>query len=97
MDSLDQSGLIDLLHSIKNDSIKYVPNPGNAGDSVIAYSTFQLFRQLNLSVSVYHRETRFSERDVLIYGGGGNLVPEYHDLAARFMKFGTLSGCSNSF
>ena len=80
MNSLDQSGLIDLLLSIKSDSIKYIPNPGNAGDSVIAYSTFQLFRQLNLNVSVYHRETHFAEEDVLVYGGGGNLVPQYHDL-----------------
>ena len=80
MDNFDQSSLIDLLLSVKNDAIKYVPNPGNAGDSLIAYSTFQLFRRLDLNVSIYHSETSFMENDVVVYGGGGNLVPEYQDL-----------------
>ncbi|MBI9020575.1 MAG: polysaccharide pyruvyl transferase family protein [Verrucomicrobia bacterium] len=59
----------------------YCPNAGNAGDSLIAHATFQLFERLGIHFELYD-EARFDPAGkILIYGGGGSLVPEY--VAAR--------------
>jgi exopolysaccharide biosynthesis predicted pyruvyltransferase EpsI len=66
--------------------VLYVPNLGNAGDSLIAAATFQVFRRLGLRWRLLdHRDLHARvEGAVLIYGGGGNLVPLYGD-ARRFI------------
>lgn len=58
----------------------YIPNPGNAGDALIAAATWQLFDMLGLPVrSGGRRDVRAD--DVVLLGGGGNLVPLYGDMA----------------
>ncbi|MFO1204343.1 MAG: polysaccharide pyruvyl transferase family protein [Burkholderiales bacterium] len=64
--------------------IKFVPNPGNPGDALIAAATWQLFDALKLSPRVTRIEG-IGVRDVAIYGGGGALVPEY-PTCARFIE-----------
>lgn len=54
------------------------PNPGNAGDSIIAHATFQLFRQNGLKFQLFDRKTYRAEDCILIYGGGGNLTRYLH-------------------
>ena len=79
-DSFNQKVLISLLQSLRRGPVKYVSNPGNAGDSLIALGTLQLFQQIKLNVSIHSPLDKFSEGDTLVYAGGGNLVPEYNDL-----------------
>lgn len=54
----------------------YVPNEGNAGDALIAAGSFQFFDDLGLQVR-HARVRDIRAGDAVIYGGGGNLVPEY--------------------
>ncbi|CAI3945577.1 Exopolysaccharide biosynthesis protein EpsI [Commensalibacter communis] len=53
----------------------YKSNPGNAGDSVIAAATYDYFEKNRLFFSFWSdKETYNSQRDILIYAGGGNLI-----------------------
>lgn len=55
----------------------FVPNPGNAGDSIIAFGTLTLFKKLkitNFSIGSY--SSTYSNQ-TLIFGGGGNLIGLY--------------------
>jgi exopolysaccharide biosynthesis predicted pyruvyltransferase EpsI len=66
-----------LLKSIKDrGKVRYVPNRGNAGDSLIAAATWQVFERLHMTHCI---ETggRIGAGDNVIYAGGGNLIPEY--------------------
>ena len=57
----------------------YVPNTGNAGDSLIGHATFQLFDQLDLDYrSLINFENTDPSNRVVICAGGGNLVPLYN-------------------
>ena len=66
------------LQRYQHEDIIYIPNPGNAGDSLIAFGTIQLFNELGLrwvfgsATGVYHDK-------LLFYAGGGNLVGLYDD------------------
>jgi exopolysaccharide biosynthesis predicted pyruvyltransferase EpsI len=53
----------------------YYPNPGNAGDGLIAAATYQLFEDLNIKYSTINRNKKFcGAGKTIIYSGGGNLV-----------------------
>jgi hypothetical protein len=56
--------------------IRYHPNPGNGGDALIAAASWRLFDELSLEVHPW-REGDDARGAVLVYGGGGNLVPLY--------------------
>ena len=64
------------LSNYLNQEIIYIPNPGNAGDSLIAFGTIQIFNELGLNWKMgsfndeYHNKTLF-------FAGGGNLVGLY--------------------
>lgn len=64
--------------------LRYVPNHGNAGDSLIAAGAWQLFDFLRLKPLVTQTADLCSG-DVVVYAGGGNLVPQYHD-CERFLE-----------
>ncbi|WP_112661584.1 polysaccharide pyruvyl transferase family protein [Microvirga flavescens] len=57
---------------------RYMPNGGNLGDNLIAAGTVQSLDRSGLNWEFMHggRET-VSEKDVLIYGGGGSFVDLY--------------------
>lgn len=58
--------------------IFYVPNGGNLGDNLIASATLQQFERVGLSWTFLHGQRQtVSANDLLVYGGGGSLVPEY--------------------
>jgi len=71
-----QINIIDYLLQFQNQDIIYVPNPGNAGDVLIAYATLQLFDQLNINYQIHNHTTKFDNK-VILYGGGGNLINKY--------------------
>lgn len=58
----------------------YYPNPGNAGDALIATATWQCFDRLKIRPTVI-APARFKKDTHVILGGGGNLIPQYHDIA----------------
>jgi exopolysaccharide biosynthesis predicted pyruvyltransferase EpsI len=64
--------------------VHYVPNTGNAGDALIASATWQLFDALGIAPRLSSLRA-LRGGDIAIYGGGGNLVPEYRD-CAWFLK-----------
>lgn len=51
----------------------YVPNPGNAGDALIAAGTYQVFDELKLKYECLKRDLMNYDDRVVMYGGGGNL------------------------
>lgn len=58
--------------------LRFIANPGNAGDALIASATWQLFDRLGVTV-VASRARHIKSGDVVVYGGGGNFVPMYGD------------------
>ncbi|MEY3394215.1 MAG: hypothetical protein RL346_451 [Verrucomicrobiota bacterium] len=53
----------------------FCPNAGNAGDSLIAHATFQLFERSNIPYQPYDSRRCDPSGKIMVYGGGGNLVP----------------------
>ncbi|WP_376087627.1 polysaccharide pyruvyl transferase family protein [Roseomonas sp. CCTCC AB2023176] len=53
--------------------VHYVPNPGNAGDSVMSAATFQALEALGIPYTVPHLGRFDPKGKVILYGGGGNL------------------------
>lgn len=66
----------------------YCPNPGNAGDALIAVATYQLLRAAGLAYRVVPPQCR-AVPDTLVAGGGGNLVPNYPEIARLLRGAGT--------
>lgn len=58
----------------------YIPNVGNAGDAFIAHATYQLFSRIGVTYETGSLSGQYPGR-VVICGGGGNLVPEYDNMA----------------
>jgi exopolysaccharide biosynthesis predicted pyruvyltransferase EpsI len=56
--------------------VVYIPNPGSAGDSLIALGTIQVLNELGIKwrMGVY---TRTYSGKIILYGGGGNLIWMY--------------------
>lgn len=69
--------------------IWYHPNPGNAGDALIAHATYALFDRLGVRwLPATGTDFDAHDRNV-VYGGGGNLVPGYtiaRDFIAKHHK-----------
>ena len=59
--------------------VLFAPNPGNAGDSIIACAEYQMLDRLGINYSVIPLDISPSETQgqVIFYGGGGNLVAPY--------------------
>lgn len=62
----------------------YVPNEGNAGDALIAAGSWQFFDDIGVQ-PVYATTQDLQAGDAAVYGGGGNLVPEYAS-CQRFLE-----------
>jgi len=70
----------DYLKQFSHQAVTYIPNPGNACDSLIATATYFLFDKHHIKYV-----TRFSDeevqkikRGIVFYGGGGSLVRYYN-------------------
>ena len=78
------------LQSIpKDQTLYYFPNPGNGGDSLIAYATFQLFDEAGL---IYYPLPEDTTREdlvgkTLICPGGGNLISYYPNTRNIIQKY----------
>ena len=54
------------------ETIQYIPNPGNAGDSLISLGTLQLMDSLGLRVKLHNHKESFGKKDRVFFGGSGN-------------------------
>ena len=76
------------LDSLKKyETVYFCPNPGNAGDSLLAHVTYELFDEYNIKYQIL-KEQGFNPTDkILLYGGGGNLVPYYPHARNFILKY----------
>lgn len=85
--------LFQYLQSLPDETFYYLPNNGNAGDSLIAHATYQVFRQCNIKyklIGVQEKWGKFIfledlQDKYVIFGGGGNLVNFYNN-GANFLR-----------
>jgi len=66
------------IETLRNTEIIFIPNPGNAGDILIAHGALKFFNDLGIKFSFGRFNQVFFNKH-LIYGGGGNLVGTYVD------------------
>lgn len=79
----------DVLNSLKGIYFFYIPNPGNAGDSLIACATYQVFDQLGLNYKILDInliEVDLSDK-VVVLGGGGNFIGIYPNVNNFLVKY----------
>ncbi len=74
----------DYLRQFRNEKVIYYPNPGNAGDALIARATHEVFRKNRLRYEVMTHYDSVHDA-VMVYGGGGNFV-DYYDHCANFIS-----------
>lgn len=80
--------LIPFLKTLVNRQILYIRNHGTAGDALIEEGTFELFRKLGLTWDVCcEHVNKNTELDVVMYAGGGNLVPQFNHAKMALEKW----------
>ena len=68
-----------LLQSIPRDEkIILIPNPGNAGDSIIMLGILQFLNDYGIDFEIGNILNTYSDK-FLMYGGGGNLISLYNN------------------
>jgi exopolysaccharide biosynthesis predicted pyruvyltransferase EpsI len=79
---MDKYNFIDIFKFLENykliNDLVFIPNPGNAGDSLIAYATIILLDKLNIKYTLGYYKKKYKNK-TLLYGGGGNLVGIYNN------------------
>ena len=70
----------EIFLDLAGEQVLYAPNPGNAGDALIAAATCQLFKRYHIDYKEINLEhdVELTKNRIVIYGGGGNLVDYYH-------------------
>lgn len=72
------------LAPFHSSEISYVPNPGNAGDSIIALGTIQKLTQLGIRYKLVDRHRLSLDDHIVFYGGGGNIA--YANFSVNFIR-----------
>ena len=67
-------------------TVLHVPNPGNAGNSLLALGTYQAFERHAVKFEVIDLDASVDGK-VVFLGGGGNFVPIYGDTRFAFERF----------
>lgn len=86
--------LHEVLESLRGTTVGYWPNIGNAGDSLIAASTYQIFARYEISYEIITDPTK--AHDTALVGGGGALVPYYARVRKEYNPFNTINELSKS-
>jgi exopolysaccharide biosynthesis predicted pyruvyltransferase EpsI len=73
--SVDNGPLAEWFRWARNRSVLYFPNPGNAGDSLIALSAYQMFARHSIAWQPMRKQNLSGE--IVVIGGGGNMIPLY--------------------
>lgn len=74
----------DYLTQFSNKEVFYIPNPGNAGDSIIAEGTMQKCNQLGINLRFVDRHRHPLHDQIVFYGGGGNIAKS--NFSVRFIR-----------
>ena len=80
---MSDTDIYTFLKNYVGNEIIYVPNPGNAGDSLITFGTLQVFDEVGLNYTI-GKNTAIYTNKLLFYAGGGNLVGIYSDCRSFF-------------
>lgn len=70
----------------KNKKLLYVPNPGNAGDSLITLGTVDFLKKNKIPFDLVNRKYDPRKGDIILYGGGGNLITKYKECKEYLLK-----------
>ncbi len=82
-----------LAEELSHTCFCWVPNIGNAGDALIALGTFHFFDRLGLQPGICSQSdvAAINDFDLVLFGGGGNLVP-YYKSGIEFLRFAARLG-----
>ena len=85
----------DYLKQFRSEPVLFRPNRGNACDALIAHATIGLLRDCGVA---YLDIDEFDDVDgqVVLYGGGGNLVELYDDASSALSRAGSDGAPMNS-
>lgn len=81
---MEKINIHDYLKQYLDEEVIYVPNRGNAGDSLITHAANQVLDKVGINFQEGDINSIYEGR-VVFYGGGGNLVPLYKN-ALRFIE-----------
>jgi exopolysaccharide biosynthesis predicted pyruvyltransferase EpsI len=76
----------DFLLEYRDKDVLYFPNPGNAGDGLIAAATYQAFRRADVRFTCIDVSADVRGKTVFL-GGGGNLIPLYPNIREAIETF----------
>jgi exopolysaccharide biosynthesis predicted pyruvyltransferase EpsI len=76
----------DYLRQYSKTTVLYYPNPGNAGDSLLAVATLQAFSRCSVNFRAIDLAEAVDGKIVFL-GGGGNFVPLYDHTEAAYQTF----------
>jgi exopolysaccharide biosynthesis predicted pyruvyltransferase EpsI len=74
------------LGELSGAPVLFFPNPGNAGDSLIAAATTAAFVRNGVRATTIDLDAPV-EGGVVLLGGGGNLIPLYHQIREAIGRF----------
>lgn len=77
--------IVSLFKTLEDQHVIFVPNPGNAGDSVITWSTIQMLHAYNIKFEIHDFKDATFQDKIILYGGGGSLYRDYH-FAKKFIQ-----------
>ena len=77
--------LENFLSNFKGKKIIFVPNPGNAGDSLIALGTYHLLKKIGINYVNGNWYDEYENSEIL-FGGGGNLIGIYQNCEQFIIK-----------
>jgi len=83
MENVADTDIYTFLKQYIGKEIIYVPNPGNAGDSLIAFGTLNVFDEVGLNYKIGDYKATYTDK-LLFYAGGGNLVGLYPQCRSFF-------------
>lgn len=81
----DYSELARCLAAFRDETMVFTPNPGNAGDNIIALGTYRLFEKIGIQYEIGDHRDFYPDR-VVVHGGGGSLVQHYSGADAFFRR-----------
>lgn len=77
--------IFDYLKQYQGFYFDCIPNPGNAGDPLIAAETYQVFDKLGLTYRVVDRH-RFDHKGKVVVSSGGENLGLMTNVSAQFLE-----------
>lgn len=82
---MNNSALLTYLSELRGKRLFYRPNPGNAGDAMIAAATISIFRRLGLTFELIGERVPDLRGQIIIHGGGGGFYNQ-NPVVADFIR-----------